>query len=663
MRPISFVTAALAAIAGMTTATAMDPPVEAALEARVAEENAPAAEATMSPGYDFDEAIKPLGLTEPTQTEEHDPLKDLWSRSDDKKDKTKGVLGNALHGVLNDDELKKVDGVLDVVADKIGHLISRDLEAADKIPVDPANLPVVLPPKIPLDFVLDANNDGSVNFEDWIHMYKEFKAGIYDREAYLSWLRAWREEVKGTPAAFPDWRKFFEFLPKHNTTQPTKRSLPAEDADASEELIANKSPNDADKSLSIKPYLDYNDDGSIDSRDLDWRIKNYINGKTDRDGFVAWLEEYQQRFQGARKDVPKLFMIMMDALRKINMTDSKPEPPLQGLDTTKPSKRSPAEDLRVLPVILPPKLDSDGDGDIDQLDLVHMTEQYANGTIDSKGFFEYLHAWNKNLKNPSPNTMPWLQKLRKMIIEHLSKSRTPVQESDTTKPSKRSLPVDVIADDRNAAKKPPVSIERLACDCKNVIASVLAPRPAEGMTHEWYAEWNKKYYPQLRWREVCFDTCVDEAMAKFVGKLKELRVHDSSLNLTKREEASNEPEPEAEQIENIVPTNVTKADKKTLLSFRDWFAETHRTGEYCTCAMKEKPNPRLWGWVPKLSPNSNKRCAKFCDDVVDKWLKHERCPQIIPGGLHGGRCVFPNDGPKNSTADMPADKPVDGKPT
>lgn len=590
MRVFSFVPMALAVIAGMTTATATDLPAEAALlQAR-----------------DTNLGDAPHGVLNEDELRKieavfADKIGHLVSRDLEaagKDDKTNGVLGNALRGFLSDDELKKFDGVFDVVADKIGHLVSRDLETAEKGDMTKG--------------VLGGALDGVLSDDELKKVDGVFDV-VADRIGHLI----------------------------------------SRDLEAADKVPVDPAHVPFD---TPKPYLDYNADGNIDSEDLRWRIKDYINGKTDRESFVAWVEEYQQRFKDARKDISPTFLAMLDLLRKVKLDVI---PHAHDLNTTKPSKRSPAEDW----VVLPPKLDLDGDGDVDISDFFKEYFAVVNRTVDINAFNEWVRAYKAKVKADRPKAsasfVAWMKRIREAVER---KPEAPVQELDTAKPSKRSLSVDVIADDKNAAKTPPVSIEGLPCECKNVIASVLEPKYAEGMTHEWYAKWNEKYYSKMRWREECFDICVDEAMDRFVTKLKWLRGHEMTLNHTKREEASNEPEPEAEQTENIVPTNMTKVDKNTLLSFREWFAETHRTGEYCTCAMKEKPIPRLWGWVLKLSPNSNKRCAKFCDDVVDKWLKHERCPVIIPGGLHGGRCVFPNDGPKNSTANTPVDKPVDGKP-
>lgn len=589
---------ALAAVAGMATAT--DPPAEAALEARDA---------------NFGDA--PHGVLNEDELRKMeavfaDKIGHLVSRdleAAEKDDKTNGVLGNALRGFLNDDELKKLDGVFDVVADKIDHLVSRDVDTAQGYKTKG-----VLSSVLANVFEEVADEIGHLITRDLEtaekgDMAKGILGGALD--GVLS-----DDELKKVDGVFDVVADRIGHL--------VSRDLEAADKDDKNFPPVDVSPPRLPMPIDVPPPtpLDYNNDGSIDNRDLRSRINDYVNGKTDRDSFVAWLEEYQQRFKDARKDISPTFLAMLDLVRKVKLDII---PHAHDLNTTKPSKRSPAEDW----VVLPPKLDLDGDGDVDISDFFKEYFAVVNRTVDINTFNAWVRAYKAKVKADRPKASPsfvaWMERFREAVER---KPEATVPELDTTEPSKRSLSVDVIADDHNAAKTPPVSIEGLPCECKNVIASVLEPKYAEGMTHEWYAKWNEKYYSKMRWREECFDICVDEAMDRFVTKLKWLRGNEITLNHTKREEASSEPALEAagtevdqmaEESKMKDPTNKDEIEK--MLSYRDWFFKTHKSGEYCTCAMVQKS--AFWHWITKMSPKYNVRCARFCNDVVDPWLKKE----------------------------------------
>jgi hypothetical protein len=55
-------------------------------------------------------------------------------------------------------------------------------------------------------------------------------------------------------------------------------------------------------------------------------------------------------------------------------------------------------------------------------------------------------------------------------------------------------------------------------------------------------------------------------------------------------------------------------------SYRDWFTSAQKTGDFCTCELKE---PSFWNSFEGLN-NYSPRCRQFCKDSVEKWLETQR---------------------------------------
>jgi hypothetical protein len=70
------------------------------------------------------------------------------------------------------------------------------------------------------------------------------------------------------------------------------------------------------------------------------------------------------------------------------------------------------------------------------------------------------------------------------------------------------------------------------CDCKRVIASVIEPRPEDGMSQAWFVEWKKAFYPQGDLSTRCIKSCVDKSIHKFVKQIKVLQAAEQLSNKT-----------------------------------------------------------------------------------------------------------------------------------
>jgi hypothetical protein len=134
------------------------------------------------------------------------------------------------------------------------------------------------------------------------------------------------------------------------------------------------------------------------------------------------------------------------------------------------------------------------------------------------------------------------------------------------------------------------------CDCKRVIASVIEPRPEDGMSQAWFVEWKKAFYPQGDLSTRCIKSCVDKSIHKFVKQIKVLQAAEQLSNKTvadvhagglDKREASNVTAADANVREKVFgpalankkPSSGAPSTKKIVEQVRGLFAKLKPTLE------------------------------------------------------------------------------------
>lgn len=204
------------------------------------------------------------------------------------------------------------------------------------------------------------------------------------------------------------------------------------------------------------------------------------------------------------------------------------------------------------------------------------------------------------LSNPLPNPLPKLS-------EHLRKWSWWFGQKPKPKP-------------KNDQPEPPKERTADTCDCK-LVGDILSHQyKAWAHPKAWFLP--KKFADFNDWE--CVKPC-QQLWATDAKEEKEEKKPEKRSLVARDQDRDIETGdlhiiPEAPAPANV--TLETAEDKKnTLLSYRDWWIKTKKSGKHCTCSLK-RSHP-VWEWIHKVLFPSSPRCRKFCKDVVKPWLEQE----------------------------------------
>jgi hypothetical protein len=139
------------------------------------------------------------------------------------------------------------------------------------------------------------------------------------------------------------------------------------------------------------------------------------------------------------------------------------------------------------------------------------------------------------------------------------------------------------------------------CDCKRVIASVIEPKPEDGVSQAWFVEWKKAFYPKGDLSTRCIKSCVDQSIHKFIKEIKEFQAADELSNKTVAEVHAGRP-----HTHPSVPGGLDKREESPAVApYANMYAKLRKW------LSGGKPKPASGGSKPKMNADDIEKIRKL----------------------------------------------------